>query len=78
MHHIKPIITAQSGKERQGKGFSPDEIKEAGLTATDAKKLGIPVDWKRKTSHENNVTSLKAHIKKAPAKKPAAAKKSKK
>ena len=32
MHHIKPMITAQSGKRRQGKGFSPNEIKEAGLT----------------------------------------------
>jgi len=66
MHHIKPIITAQSGKERQGKGFSPDEIKQAGLTATDAKKLGIPVDWKRKPSHEENIACLKAHKDKAP------------
>jgi len=75
MHHIKPMITAQSGKRRQGKGFSPDEIKEAGLNAGDARRLCIPVDRKRKTSHEDNIEALKACTEKAPAKKkPVAAK----
>ena len=74
MHHIKPMITAQSGKRRQGKGFSPDEIKEAGLNAGDARRLCIPVDRKRKTSHEDNIEALKAHSEKAPAKKATAAK----
>ncbi len=69
MHHIKPIVTSQSGKRRCGKGFSPDEIKEAGLDASSARKLGIPVDWKRKSSHEENIEDLKAHMKPAPSKK---------
>lgn len=73
MHHIKPKITAQSGKERQGKGFSPDEIKEAGLTNADARNLKIPIDRKRKTSHEENIEALKAHYEKAAAAKPKAA-----
>ncbi|MCW4009933.1 MAG: ribosomal protein L13e [Candidatus Bathyarchaeota archaeon] len=68
MHHIKPIITAQTGKKRPGRGFSPDEIKEAGLDAGSARKLSIPIDRKRKSSHEANVECLKAHMKNAPAK----------
>jgi len=70
MHHIKAAITAQSGKERPGKGFSPDELKEAGLTNGDARSLKIPVDRKRKTSHEENIASLKSHCEKALAAKP--------
>jgi large subunit ribosomal protein L13e len=74
MHHIKPIITKQNGKQRPGKGFSPDEIKEAGLDAGSARKLCLPVDRKRRTSHENNIEALKAHMEKAPAAKPKIAK----
>ncbi len=73
MHHIKPIVTAQKGKERKGRGFSPDEIKEAGLTALDIRNLALPIDRKRKTSHEENIETLKAHMEK-----PAATKKEKK
>ena len=72
MHHIKPIITSQTGKKRPGKGFSPDEIKEAGLDAGSTRKLGIPIDRKRKSSHEENVECLKAHMEKSPAKTAAA------
>ena len=61
MHHIKPTITMKSGKQREGKGFSPDEVKKAGLKLADAKTLGIPVDFKRKTAHEMNITNIKAH-----------------
>lgn len=73
MHHIKPAITAQSGKERAGRGFSPDELKEAGLTNADARTLKIPVDRKRKTSHEENIEALKSHYEKATAAKQKAA-----
>ena len=70
MHHIRPVIISQTGKRRPGKGFSPDEIKEAGLDAGSARKLGIPVDRKRRTSREENVESLKACSKKAQIAKP--------
>jgi ribosomal protein L13E len=66
MHHIKPIITKQNGKQRPGKGFSPDEIKEAGLNSGQARTLRIPIDRKRKTSHEENIANLKEHIAKSP------------
>lgn len=60
MHHIKPMIISQTGKRRPGKGFSPDEIKEAGLDAGSTRKLGISIDRKRKTNREENVKVLKA------------------
>jgi large subunit ribosomal protein L13e len=64
LHHIKPMIVSQTGKRRSGKGFSPDEIKEAGLNNGDVRKLGIPVDRKRRTSREENIETLKAHSEK--------------
>jgi ribosomal protein L13E len=64
MHHIKATVTSQSGKRRNGKGFSPDELKEAGLNAADARNLRIPVDRKRKSSHEENIEALKTHYEK--------------
>jgi len=66
MHHIKPIITMGNGKKRAGKGFSPGEIKQAGLNRAEARKLCVPVDFKRKTSHEENINTLKSHKEKAP------------
>ncbi len=68
MHHIKPIVRSQTGKERQGRGFSPDELKESKLNAKEARELCIPIDRKRKTSHEKNVKTLKAHVEKLPKK----------
>ncbi len=62
MHHIKPIITAQNGKEKQGKGFSPDEIKEAGISKQKARQLKLPVDERRKSCHQENVDAIKAHL----------------
>jgi ribosomal protein L13E len=67
MHHVKAAITSQSGKQRPGKGFSPDELSEAGVSVMDARKMQIPVDWKRRSSHEENIASLKSHNEKAKA-----------
>lgn len=64
MHHITPIIFNQAGKKRRGRGFSPNELKEAGLSAADAKKLGVRIDRKRKTAHEENIKTLKTHAEK--------------
>jgi ribosomal protein L13E len=67
MHHMKPVITKQNGKHCAGRGFSPDEIKEAGLNTADAKKIGFRIDRKRKTSHEENINTLKTHAEKTKA-----------
>ena len=71
MHHIVAIITKQDGKTKKSKGFSPSELEQAGLTKQDAKQIGIPLDIKRKSAHEVNIATLKAHT---PEKKPKAAK----
>ena len=61
MHHIKALITKHSGKTKPSKGFSPSELREAGLTMQDAKQIGIPMDIKRKSRHDENVATLKKH-----------------
>jgi ribosomal protein L13E len=63
MHHIKPQVTKPDGK-RPGKGFSPEELKKAGLNKTEAKQLKIPIDKRRKTTHEQNIQTIEAYAKK--------------
>jgi large subunit ribosomal protein L13e len=65
MHHIKPTIIKQNGKTSLGKGFSPNELKEAGVNRQQAKQMGLPVDQKRKSSHAENVANIKAHAQQA-------------
>jgi large subunit ribosomal protein L13e len=64
MHHINPVIIKQNGKQATGtKGFSQNELKEAGVNKQQAKKLGIRIDVKRKSTHQANVDCIKAHTK---------------
>ncbi len=65
MHHIKPAITKQNGKQSVGKGFSPNELKEAGVNRQQAKQIGLPVDLKRKSTHAENVQTVKVHAQQA-------------
>jgi ribosomal protein L13E len=65
MHHIKAVITKQNGKQSTGRGFSLSELAKAGLTRQDAKKIGIPLDVKRKSVHDENIQTLNAHAEKA-------------
>jgi large subunit ribosomal protein L13e len=67
MHHVKPKILKPDGKQRSGRGFSRDEIEKAGLNSTEAAKLGLPVDFRRKTAHDENVEVVKAYVEKAKA-----------
>jgi ribosomal protein L13E len=67
MHNIKAIITKQNGKPSQSRGFSLSELRAAGLNKQDARKIGIPLDVKRKSSHDQNIASLKAHANDAKA-----------
>jgi ribosomal protein L13E len=68
MHHIKPKILKPDGKQRSGRGFSRDEIGKAGLNSAEAVRLGLPVDSRRKTAHDENVEVVKAYAEKAKAK----------
>jgi len=58
MYNAKPIIKRPHGKTKNGKGFSPDEIAKAGITCFQAKQMGIPVDFRRKSAHESNIETL--------------------
>ena len=71
----RPKILRKSGKKRQGKGFSSEELKKAGLSLSEAVRLHIPVDPRRKTIHEENVEAVKVFLdKKREAAKPKAKK----
>lgn len=63
MHHIKPNIIKQNGKQKPGKGFSLNEIKQAGISRQKAKQMGLPVDRRRKSAHVDNVENIRAHAK---------------
>ena len=58
----RPKILRKSGKKREGKGFSREELKKVGLSSGQAVRLHIPVDPRRKTAHEENVGVLKAFM----------------
>ncbi|BDC18585.1 50S ribosomal protein L13e [Acidianus sp. HS-5] len=47
---------------REGKGFSVGELKAVNLTPGKARKLGLRVDKRRKSVHQENVDSLKKYL----------------
>jgi len=58
---ITPIV--ESGDIlRDGKGFSAEELAAVELSMGEAKKLGIPVDPRRKSGYEENVEALKEFL----------------
>jgi large subunit ribosomal protein L13e len=50
---------------REGRGFSVAEVAAAGLNPGEAEIFGIPVDLRRKSTHEENVEILKEFVKSA-------------
>jgi len=59
----RPKVFRSDGKQTQGKGFSREELKKAGLSLTEAVKYHIPVDPRRKTCHDENVEALRPIVK---------------
>ncbi len=55
----RPVVKTGT-RMREGKGFSINELKQAGLTVFDAQKIGIYLDKRRKTVHKENVEYLKS------------------
>jgi large subunit ribosomal protein L13e len=68
MMALKPKVFKKGGKQRCGKGFSREELKKAGINLKEALKLGIPVDFRRRTTHNENVDAVKALMEKVKAK----------
>jgi hypothetical protein len=57
---MAPVARVQSRKgQRTGRGFSIEEIKKAGLTVGEARKLKVAVDPRRKSVYDSNVAELK-------------------
>ena len=73
MRQIKVLITKHNKKQSLGKGFSPTELEKAGVNKQQAKQIGLPVDVKRKTAHDQNIATIKERAEKAKAKKVQAA-----
>jgi large subunit ribosomal protein L13e len=59
---ITAIVFKKDGKPKEGKGFSKEELRKAALGSKKALKLGIPVDSKRRTLHEENVKALIEYV----------------
>ena len=55
---IFPLVRDARGVWRPGKGFSRDELREAGLSLADAAQLHIRFDKRRRNTHPVNVASL--------------------
>lgn len=57
------VVFKKTGKPKEGRGFSRKELEKAALDSKKAVRLGIPVDLKRRTLHEENVQALKEYLK---------------
>jgi large subunit ribosomal protein L13e len=62
MTEKKAKIFKKGGKQRQGRGFSVEELKKAKLGLKEARKLGIHTDPRRKTAHDQNVETIKSFL----------------
>jgi len=60
---LKPIVKSSDGHLRVGKGFSKAELSQVGLSLREAKKLGIPIDKRRKTAYVENINQLLEFVK---------------
>ncbi len=58
---VEPIVRVPNRRKRSriGRGFSIKELREAGLTVANARKLGVAVDRRRRTFYPENARMLK-------------------
>ncbi|MCS7096151.1 MAG: ribosomal protein L13e [Candidatus Bathyarchaeota archaeon] len=68
MEPIRPMVIGKGGKKRAGRGFSIGELKKVNFDLKKALRMGIPVDARRRTVHEENVEALKSILKGVPPK----------
>jgi len=59
-----PIVVkpGQRYEVRKGRGFSKGELALVGLTVTQARRLGLYVDKRRKSVHQENVEALRKYL----------------
>ena len=58
----RPKVFKNDGKQRFGRGFSREELRKAGSSLKEATKLGLLVDDRRKTVHDENVEAAKTFL----------------
>jgi large subunit ribosomal protein L13e len=58
-HHQYPLVLGRGKVLRKGKGFSLGELKEAGIGLEEARRLGVHVDRRRDTIHQENIEVLR-------------------
>ncbi len=63
MRSIHPVVFSRIGRRQKGRGFSRGELRLVGLTAWSAQRIGLSVDLRRSSTHEENVAVLKAYLK---------------
>jgi large subunit ribosomal protein L13e len=77
----EPVVRSPKDRRpKKGRGFSIAEVKEAGISIRQARDMGLIVDLRRKTCHQENIEVLKQYAadlqkaivepKKVPPKKP--------
>ncbi len=57
------VRSPKNAQPRRGRGFSREEIFQAGLTIVDGRKMGLIVDIRRKSVYPENVEALKQYTK---------------
>ncbi|UCG36131.1 MAG: ribosomal protein L13e [Candidatus Bathyarchaeota archaeon] len=64
MRRRKPIIVRKKDRgNREARGLSRKELKEAGSTVKQALCLGLPVDMRRRSYYKENVRLAKQYLK---------------
>lgn len=62
MIEVVKAIVYRGMRKRVGKGFSKGELKAVNLSFKEALKLGLPIDIRRRTVHEENIETLKNYL----------------
>ncbi|MEM0116902.1 MAG: ribosomal protein L13e [Conexivisphaerales archaeon] len=62
VHSIVQTLRKGRKIERQGRGFSLYELRQAGLSIAQARKLGLRIDPRRKTEYQQNIKHIKSTI----------------
>jgi ribosomal protein L13E len=55
-------IVQRKNRTRKAKGFSRAELKEVDIDPRSAIRLGLPVDPRRRSKHEENIKLLRRYL----------------
>ena len=57
------VVHKKTGGKRNGRGFSREELKKSSTSLKQALQIGLPVDLRRRSVHEENVKMIKQQLK---------------